>query len=364
MRKNSPDSNSLSFTTHHHHHYDPSSSSSSPSPSLSSLFPTTKFLDCELRILTHPDTGRGIVTTVKYALPSDSKMRKATTTGNNNIIETNTPIFRPSLNQQAAAATSSASTSTGPTKTIHEQQQRKQARDDAEFQCNLDIEKAIEEEKKKKPRKEEDNREEEVGGEINITSQHQTPQTTSTTKTTTTRQHQATTTPSDQTKWSRFLTEEEEQQQQPKDKAEEEEEEEQGNQNYYFISSRPLLTPKRHGPTAYLPYQSCHPPPVLDSIPMAQMIRLARNCTAGVHFEGETAVESAFLDHARVLALWLRQRGYPGGVIKRAVAVTVIRLRSGSQKFRSQSTMPFHKQLHMPKITQNYTYNIRIYTNV
>jgi hypothetical protein len=101
-----------------------------------------------------------------------------------------------------------------------------------------------------------------------------------------------------------------------------------------YVSSRPALAGRdkpSSSSSSAVHFASCHPPSVLAGVPMAQMIRLARNCTAGVDVEAACGVtESAFLESARILTRWLKQRGYPTGVVSRAVAVALRRLRSGS----------------------------------
>jgi hypothetical protein len=129
-----------------------------------------------------------------------------------------------------------------------------------------------------------------------------------------------------------------------------------------FVTSRPLMEPgTKHGPTAYIPYQSCHPPTVLAAVPVAQMTRLARNCTAGVHFEGPGRVQSAFLRHARVLTRWLRLRGYPGGVIKRAVCVALKRLRSGNLYSNPETGRAHHiSGANMPLLKKRHVFAISV----
>jgi hypothetical protein len=98
--------------------------------------------------------------------------------------------------------------------------------------------------------------------------------------------------------------------------------------------------------TTALHYESCHPPHVLTGGPVGQMVRLARNCTAAVVggpssgacgaaespsvLVGKEEAGREFLRHARVLSRWLRLRGYPARVLRRAVAVAMARLRSGA----------------------------------
>jgi hypothetical protein len=130
----------------------------------------------------------------------------------------------------------------------------------------------------------------------------------------------------------------------------------------FVVTSRPLLEAgTKHGPTAYIPYQSCHPPTVLAAVPVAQMTRLARNCTAGVHFEGPGRVQSAFLRHARVLTRWLRLRGYPGGVIKRAVCVALKRLRSGNLYSNPETGRAHHiSGANMPLLKKRHVFAISV----